>query len=174
MTELRGKIEYYTHTLKKAVGHVLPYIQEGQIEELFPQIVEHFKSFVALTVSKNRELINIINGEDEAFMETIKDKAQDVNQIIGIHASSTYDIILAKAEKIKAILNKTVCLESCLDCAMEPQQTPVIIHWMEFCKKTNRNGHFVSGIADVPFELISGTLHENMNLIEGYAKLLAP
>lgn len=174
MVELRGKVDYYSHTLKIAVGDVLPYLPMGRIEEIFPQILQQFKSLVSLTVTKNRELINIIDGDDQAFMETVKGKAQDISQILSIHASSTYAFIFAKAEKIKDILCKTVCLESCLDCAQLPRQTPVIIHWMDFCSKNNRNGCFVSSLADVCFELINSTLQENLSVIEGYAKFLAP
>ena len=160
--------------IEKGVGDVLPFLAMGRIEALYPKIVEQMKSFVHLTVTKNRELINIIDGEDKVFMETIKDKARDTNTMIGIHATSTYDIIFDRAEKIKAILTETNCLESCLDCVPHPQQTPVFIHWMDFCSKTNRNGCFVSSLADVVFELINGTLRENLSLIEGYAKFLAP
>ena len=171
---MRGKIDYYSTMIEKGVGNVLPFLAMGRIEAVFPKIVEQFKSFVHLTVTKNRELINIIDGEDQVFMETIKDKARDTNQIIGIHATSTYDIIFDRAEKIKSILMETKCLESCLDCVPHPQQTPVFIHWMDFCSKANRNGNFVSSLADVAFELINGSLRENLSLFEGYAKFVAP
>merc|ERR1719245_623299 len=121
--------------IEKGVGDVLPFLAMGRIEALYPKIVEQMKSFVHLTVTKNRELINIIDGEDKVFMETIKDKARDNYHIIAIHATSTYDIILDRAEKIKAILTQTNCLESCLDCVPTPSKLRFLFTGWTFAAK---------------------------------------